>query len=323
MTQAIRTWRGAPLVFEANRGQAEKGYGYLAHGPGYALGITSTGIALVLHRPEPGPEAVPARPDETQQLLSPGAGAASLVEMQLEGSNPEASISGIDAQPGSSNYFIGRDPSKWRRSIPHFNRVKIGDVWPGIDLVFYGSGQQLEYDFAVRARADAGLIRLRTQGAQSVGLDEQGNAILATPAGEVTLRRPVAYQEMKGVRTNVESRFRLRRGRLSIAVGKYDHRRELIVDPVLDYAVSLGGSNGNWGMGLAVDVEGDTYLTGHTCSADFPSTTGNFQTIHTNPSANNCQDAFVLKLDPIASTLIYSDYIGGTGGYQHRVSPRD
>jgi hypothetical protein len=310
-TRPASQFPSMPLEFESNQGQAPSEYAFVAHGPSYSLGISANALSLLLRNSAP----VASLASKLPSRIALPAGEAAQLQLQLADAKPDAAVAGIDEEPGNSNYFIGRDPSKWRTSVAHFSRVKIRDAWPGISLVFYGQLQQLEYDFAVRAGADARLIRLRPRGAQSVRLDEEGDAVLETAAGNVTLRHPVAYQETEGVRTSVDSRFRLQRGLLSIAVGRYDHRRALIIDPVLDYSASLGGSNGNWGMGLAVDATGDTYLTGHTCSADFPSTVGNFQTIHTDPSANYCQDAFVLKLDPTASTLIYSDYIGGANGY--------
>ncbi len=301
-----------PLDFEHNQGQAPAEYTFIAHGPSYALGISATALTLSLHSSPADDGSMSQR----ETSIAPASGTAGQLELRLANANPNAAVTGIDEQPGSSNYFIGRDQTKWRRSIPHFNRVKLAGAYPGIDVVFYGNREQLEYDFAVTSGANPKVIRLEAEGAQSIHLDAAGNAILTTSAGDVMLRRPIAYQSLNGARKPVASRFRLARGKmLAIAVGKYDHRQQLIIDPVLDYAVSLGGSNGNWGMGLAVDTEGDAYLTGHTCSADFPSTVGAFQAIHTDPSANYCQDAFVLKLDPTASTLIYSDYIGGANGY--------
>jgi hypothetical protein len=303
---------GMPLDFERNKGQAPAPYIFVAHGPSYALGISANALSLLLH----GSAAVDTGKSQQANRVMPTAGTVGHLQLQLAGANADASVTGADEQPGSSNYFIGRDRSRWRTSVPHFNRVRIAEAYPGVDVVLYGNRKQLEYDFVVAPDASPKAIRLRPIGAQSVRLDASGNAVLATAAGDVMLRRPVAYQQVNGVREPVESRFRLTRRRMiTVAVGKYDHHQKLVIDPILDYALSLGGSNGNWAMGLAVDATGNTYLTGHTCSADFPSTVGNFQTIHTDPSANYCQDAFVLKLDPTASTLIYSDYIGGANGY--------
>ena len=299
-----------PLDFEANQGQAPPQYAYVAHGPSYALALSSTQIALSLHHP--------ARNGDALQLgaagkLPPPIESTQL-GLQLLGANHDALVTGLDQQAGRSNYFLGNDPSKWHTGIPHFSQVKIAGAYPGIDLVFYGDPQQLEYDFVVAPGADPKLIRLNADGVRSTALSSQGNVILRTGAGNVELKRPVAYQEIDGARSQVSSEFRLRPGHvLQLEVGNYDRRHPLIVDPVLLYSVAIGGSSGNQGVGIDVDASGNTYVTGNSCSADFPTTAGNFQNIQSNPAAKTCQDAIVMKLDPTAKTLIYSDFVGGTG----------
>jgi predicted small secreted protein len=300
-----------PLEFEANRGQAPDRYGYVAHGPTYSLGISASEIALSLH----GPQAV-----SQKNAVSPTAGkqaaeesSVSQLYFRLLGASKAATVAGADPKPGISNYFIGNDPAKWRTNVPHFGTVQIAGAYPGVDLVFYGNPQQLEYDFRVAPGADPGVIRLAANGAHSTVLDRDGNLTLGTAAGDVQLKHPDAYQEIDGARRPVRSEFRLEAANtVQFRVGEYDHSKPLIIDPVLLYAVSIGGSNGNQGVGMDVDAAGNAYVTGNTCSDDFPSTAGNFATIHTNAALRGCQDAFVFKLDPTAKTLIYSDYIGGS-----------
>jgi Beta-propeller repeat len=201
---------------------------------------------------------------------------------------------------------VGRSGSK------HFGGVEIHGMYPGIDLVFYGNPQQLEYDFQVAPGTDLKQIRLDT-GTTSAALDSAGNLVLGTAAGDVQLKHPEAYQVIDGVRKPVESEFRLvARSTIGFEVGSYDRSKPLIIDPVLLYAVSLGGSNGNQAIGMDVDGAGNAYATGNSCSSDFPSTAGTFGTSTTNIEVPYCQDTFVLKLDPTASTLLYSDYIGGS-----------
>jgi hypothetical protein len=299
-----------PLDFELNRGEAPKDFQFVAHGPSYSLGISSSGVALSLHRPAPDKSAA-----NDPSLAAPVAVESSTLRLKLLGALDSSVVTGLDAQPGRSNYFIGNDPAKWRVDIPHFNRVKVAEAYPGIDVVFYGNRQQLEYDFAVAPGADASRIRLQADGAELVKIDPTGNAILETAAGDVELKHPVAYQEFDGVRHPVESAFQIAKGgELHIALGNYDHAHALVIDPILEFSVAIGGSNGNQGIGLTVDSSGDVYVTGNTCSADFPTTSGPFQNIDTNPAAINCQDAFVVKLDPAGATLLYSDFIGGAGG---------
>ncbi|MGB9029079.1 MAG: choice-of-anchor D domain-containing protein, partial [Acidobacteriaceae bacterium] len=281
----------------------------MAHGPTYALGVSSTGLALRLHRP-----AAHAAVQSGAGLSTPEPEEWSELRLRLTGASGSARVAGLDEQPGRSNYFIGNDPAQWHRSVPHFKGVKIAGAYAGVDLVLYGNGQQLEYDFAVAPGADPGRIGLQTDGAEAVAIDAGGNALLRTALGDVELKRPVAYQEVDGRRQPVESGFRLAKGRvLGFEVGKYDRTRPLTIDPVLVYAVSLGGANENTGMGLAFDASGNTYFTGHTCSADFPSTGGAYQTFPNNQASHQCDAAFLIKMDPTGGTLIFSDFIGGTG----------
>ena len=129
-----------PLDFERNRGQAPPGYAFVAHGPSYALGISANGMALTL----------PRRENKSSSLQDPIAlhsVDSSNLELRLVGANNGSQITGLEAQPGRSNYFIGNDPANWRREVPHFGRVKVAAAYPGIDLVFHGDHRQLEYDF--------------------------------------------------------------------------------------------------------------------------------------------------------------------------------
>ncbi len=300
-----------PLDFEANHGQAPNEFKFVAHGPNYALGISAAGMALTTHRQKP--VAAPAQNPTPWETAD-----ASDLELLLAGADSKSEISGLDAQPGRSNYFIGNDPAKWHTNVPHFSRVRVAAVYPGIDLVFYGNRQQLEYDFAVAPGADPDRIRLEARGAQSVRIDGDGNALLHTEAGDVELKRPEAYQEVAGVRQAVKSAYRLIKGHeLAFEVGAYDRSRALTIDPVLEYGVSLGGSNTNWGVGVAVDASGNAYVTGATCANDFPVTAGNFQ--QPPPMTGTtvyvfCNATFVTKIDPTGSTLLYSDFISGTNG---------
>jgi hypothetical protein len=312
--KASNPGRKLPLDFEANRGQAAGQYAFVARGPAYALGLSSTEIALSLNRPR-----------ETAQVGSlpavlggrAGNGTAAVDHAQLHlrliGASKSSPVSGLDQKAGVSNYFIGNDPSKWQTHVPHYGRVKVDRVYPGIDLVFYGNPQELEYDFKVAPGSDPGAIHLAPDGAP-VALDGEGNLVLKTAGGEVELKRPISYQDKNGTRRAVESRFELEADQtIRLALGAYDHSRELVIDPVLSYAAAFGGSFGNQALGMDVDAAGNVYLTGNSCAADFPTTTGSFQNPTTDPASDACQDAFALKLDPTASELIYSDYFGGTG----------
>jgi hypothetical protein len=305
---------GLPLEFEANRGQAPAMYNFNAHGTDYALGIAPAEIAVLLFRPqEAKPKVVPAA-----LHLQTDAGATPMEQLQLHlrllGANPSAAVSGIDRKPGVSNYFIGNDPANWRTQIPHYGRLETAGVYDGIDLVFYGNPEQLEYDFRIAPAADPQAIRLEVGGAASVALDAGGDLVLSTAAGAVRLKRPEAYQQIDRVRKRVRSEFRIAPGGIvRFAMGSYDHSQPLVIDPVLLYSAAMGGTNGNQALGIDVDAGGNTYVTGNSCSTDFPTTAGSDQAYQGNSTSKVCQDAFVLKLDPTASTVIYSDFVGGSG----------
>jgi hypothetical protein len=311
-----------PLEFEANQGQAPAQYQFVAHGPDYSLGISPSEIALSLHRSVDQAKGKMVRAAFHPDTARPSAPVQSLqLHLRLAGANPAATVSGLDRKSGLSNYFIGNDPARWRTNVAHFARVQMANVYPGVDLVFYGNPEQLEYDFRVAPGADPQAIALKPDGSAASSLDAEGNLVLASAAGDVSLKHPEAYQEVDGVRRAISSKFRIGPANtITFELGAYDHTQPLIIDPVLTYGAAFGGSDGSWGVGMDVDAAGNVYVTGNSCSTDFPTTSGNFQKYQPNPALYaHCLEAFVLKLDPTLSTLIYSDYIGGsdntTGGH--------
>jgi hypothetical protein len=231
--------------------------------------------------------------------------------MQLVGSNHTAGMVGVEELPGKSNYFIGKDPANWRTNVPNYRKVAEQGVYPGIDLVYYGTQRQLEYDFLVAPGGDPHVIRLAFQGVGQLRIDPQGNLIARVAGGEVWLHRPSAYQEApNGAKQLVVARY-LIKGRRNVAleVSKHDPRRTLIIDPILAYSTYLGGSSIDSANAIAVAPDGSAFIAGGTFSSDFP-------TAHPlQPNAGGPpdfpQDAFVAKISPDGSTLLYSTYLGG------------
>jgi len=97
--------------------------------------------------------------------------------MKLVGANPAAKVTGLDELPSKSNYFLGKDPKKWRTNVPNYAKVKHQDVYPGVDLVYYGNQGRLEYDFVVAPGADPKAITLAV---------ETGNSQIETRASALT-----------------------------------------------------------------------------------------------------------------------------------------
>jgi hypothetical protein len=304
--QLPQSFGQVPLSFERNAGQTSAQVQYLARGNGYTLFLTRTGAVLSLR-------STPA--DKSSSLVTPTTSSASSpnvdLAMSLIGANPQALVSGLDPQAGISNYLIGKDPSQWHTNVSTYAQVRYQGVYPGVDLVYYGNQQQLEYDFAVAPNASPGVIQLAFQGAQAVTLDSQGDVVLQTAGGDVVERAPVVYQENGGVRQDVAGRYVLEaNGQIGFAVAAYDSTRELIIDPVLSYSSYLGDNGNTSGWGVAVDSAGEAYVFGTTTSPGFPTTPGVYQ--ETDPGSAPC--LFIAKLNASGSALLYSTYLGGTTG---------
>ena len=294
-----------PLSFEANRGQTDPQVKFLSRGGRHVLFLTPTETVLVLTTPKqaakdesPSIRGKPGRPEE---------GTRTVLRMTFTGANPTPRITGLEALPGKANYFIGNDPAKWQTNVPTYAKVRYEELYPGIDLVYYGTHRQLEYDFVVRPGADPSRIALEFTGANRLELDPAGDLVMHTAAGQIRQRKPVIYQEVEGVRKEIPGGYAVRGSQeVGFRVAAYESGRPLVIDPTLDYSTFLGGSSSDQGLGIAVDANGGAYVTGKTSSLDFPTTVGAF-----DMTFGGGTDAFVTKLDPSGSTLVYSAYLGG------------
>jgi Ca2+-binding RTX toxin-like protein len=276
-----------PLSFEANVGQADPEVDFYARGPGYGLFLTGTGASMAL--------------EGTQ------GDAASVLRLAPVGANPAAVARGVQELPGKANYLVGDDPSGWQRNVPTYGRVEFDDVYPGVDLAWYGNEGRPEYDFIVAPGADPSPICMDISGASDLRLEDDGSLVLATPAGEVRQHPPLVYQELDGRHRRVEAGYVLDGDEVSFSLGAYDTGSTLVIDPVLEYSTFLGGSAFDFAAGVAVDPQGNTYLSGSTRSNDFPTVSA------IQPSSGGNADAFVAKISADGSTLLYSTYMGGGG----------
>lgn len=292
-----------PLSFEANRGQTDSRVKYLARGHNYTLFLTEHEAVLTLRSTKPGRAG--------QQPSS------SVLRLHLVGSAATVRITGQSLTGGYSNYFLGNNPRQWHTHIPNYARVRYQQVYPGIDLVYYGHQGELENDFILSPGSNPKSIRIGFVGADGMRVDRSGNLVLKVGAGEVFLRKPRAYQGRGAGRKEIAIHYVLRSGdQVGFGLGAYDHQQDLVIDPVLSYSTYLGGTGGDIGYGIAVDSSGDAYVTGITNSSDFPTTTGAHSAVY---GLNG--DVFVAKIDPagtaatISATpqLVYSTFLGGSG----------
>src|SRR5947209_16249419 len=307
--QAREAYGKVSLIFEANEGQTDPQVNFLQRANGATVFLTPTEAVFALSVPSADAGAATA-----SKLLDPRARAnttaptqTAVLRMQVAGANPQPSVAGLEKQEGIVNYFIGNDPSQWHANIPTFGRVEYTGVYPGVDMVYYGDGGRLEYDFVVQPGADAGQVALKFEGADDLQLDGSGDLRIRTAAGEVRQQKPSVYQEGAGGRQEVECGYVLKGGgEVGFSLGAHDASKKLIIDPVLAYSTYLGGSNADLGNGIAVDSAGNAYVAGQTASTNFPTANAS-----QGKYGGGQNDAFVTKLNASGPALIYSTYLGG------------
>ncbi len=291
-----------PLSFEENRGQTHPSVRFTARGTGYALFLTDTEAVLRVRRPEKrvrdlAPGRPGARPEADRRP-------ADVIRLTLAGAKA-ARLRGERRRSSRAHYIGPRTRSA--TNVPMFAAVRSVQPYPGIDMVYYGKERELEYDFVVHPTADPDQIRLRIQGAAPRVLAD-GSLALRTPAGDLRMAPPVTYQDQAGSRRSVTSSYRMvAADTVGFRVGNYDRRRELVIDPVLLFADYLGGTGFDTALGTAMDATGAVYVTGYTESAEFP------LVAPAQAALSGDADAFVSKLSPDGSLLVYSTFFGGTG----------
>lgn len=286
-----------PLTFEANQGQANPQVKFLSRGRGYTASLTAGGIVLSLRPAEVIPFRSGTRPQSKRS--------SDILQFNLVGAAANPVVIGEDPQPGRVNYFIGNDKSKWRTNVPTFGKVRYKNVYPGIDLVYYGNHRQLEYDFAISPGADSSVIQFEIKGSREIEIDPEGSLVLKTNHGQLRFQSPAIYQESNGSRVPLPGKYVLKRAtRVGFQVANVDPKKPLVIDPVLIYSTYLGGSGNDQPTGIAVDGNGNIYVAGFTDSADFPLATLGSLTSGTD-------HVFVAKFNSTGSNLVYADYIGG------------
>jgi Calx-beta domain/Carboxypeptidase regulatory-like domain/Beta-propeller repeat/CarboxypepD_reg-like domain len=314
-----------PLSFEINKGQIDQPVKFLSRGPGYDLFLTANEAVLRVPKahaqadnakgPAPGkgqtpPVAKRRAPAEADADANVREG--TVLRLKLLGANDTPQVAGQDELPGKVNYFVGNDPAHWRRNIPTYRKAYFKDVYPGIDVVYYGNQQELEYDLIVAAGANPKLIRFNVEGADKVRLDKTGKLLLTLKYGEVSLNKPVIFQlDKNGSRREVKGGYSISGNEVRYKLDSFDSSKPLVIDPVLSYSTLLGSTNNDNAFGIAVDSQGSAYVTGRTDGLNFPTTAGAFKT------TSNRDAVFVTKLDPNGSALVYSTYLSGLNGFSN------
>ena len=268
------------VYFEPNVGQFDPQVRFIARGAKYQAWITDREIVLGLAK-QNGADAVRIR----------------------FGSRTPRTAVGLDQRPGHSNYFVGSDPAKWRRRVANFSRVRLEEVYPGIDVVFYGKNREIEYDFIVKPGADPNAIALDFRGPDQPAFDAEGNVTIAAGNGVFTHRSPVAFQGERKIHASAT----FDHGRLRFRLGAFDASGVVVIDPVLAYSTYVGGSNEDHSSKVATDAAGNAYITGSTASSNFPFTAGSLDT-----SLSGGNDVFIAKMNPAGTGLVYCTFLGGS-----------
>jgi len=305
---ALSAFAALPLSFEPAAPENGLAGAYLARGLNYQFLISPTEAQLVLCKStHPTIEGSLDR----AQLLSSRLDSARVVRMAFLGANLKADASGDRRLPGKVNYLLGDDPSRWRVGAPTFAQVRVDQLYPGIDLVYYGNQQQLEYDFTIAPGADPAVIALRFEGVDRLTVNDQGDLVLGIGADEIRQPRPTVFQVARGQRQPVLGGYRLQDSHtITFEPGVYDHRLPLTIDPTLTYSSYFGGNGNDIAWAVKVSTNG-IYLAGQTLSAQFPfSGPGGLGGL-TNHGGRYNGDGFVAKLDPTGTKMLFFTYLGG------------
>jgi uncharacterized protein (TIGR03437 family) len=272
-----------PLYFEPNQGQAHPGVEFLSRGHGALSYLTDDGAVFTV--------------------------GGSPVKMRLAGSKA-SKPEGMDRLPGISSYFRGQDKSKWRTSIPQFAKVRYRNVYPGIDLVFYGNQGNMEYDFQIAPAADPSSIHIAYEGITRLRLDPNGDLVLSSKSGDIRQRAPKVYQDVDGHRTEIAAAYKLDgRKTVGLALGVYDHSKALIVDPVIQYSTFFGGPGGAGGDGVKVDAAGNVYIA---ATMAIPQSDSNpFSS--TSSEINGPFEGAVIKFSPAQNAILFVAHLGSDG----------
>jgi hypothetical protein len=281
-----------PLWFEARQGTATGQF--TAHGRDATFSVSADGAGFMLRQTD---------------------GTTAEVKIQFIGGQAAAKVTGESELAGKVNYLIGNNLTDWKSGIATFGQVRLENIYPGVDAVFYGNQQKLEYDLNLAAGVNPATIGIRYQGAEKLSVDPQGDLVIGLPGGEVIQHQPLAYQiDAKGMRHEINAKYKILAGKtVQFAVGAYDHSEALVIDPILGYSTFFGGNKAEIGWAIALDGNTNIYIAGRTFSTLVSNGIPFATTLFTNYGGGKLAgDAFVAEFDNSGQTLKYCTYLGGS-----------
>lgn len=243
-----------------------------------------------------------AKPENAERPTKKG----SVVKMALKGAFRAPEIVGEGKLAAYHNYFIGDDPEKWASGVSLYERVRMKNVYDGIDLALYFEGGSLRYDFIVNPGGEPGEVSLAFEGAEKVETTPSGELLLQTRVGVVEHQKLFAYQNVEGRRRKVSCKFVENGGEIKFKTGEYDRSKPLIIDPLI-YSTFIGSTNNDFPFAIQLDAQGAVYVAGQTWLGDYPTTTGAYEETYSGGGS----DIFVTKLNADGDELAYSTFVGG------------
>ncbi|MBI3593710.1 MAG: SBBP repeat-containing protein [Nitrospirae bacterium] len=301
-----------PLSFIQNNGTVQPEVAFFEKGKGHSTYFTQEGIyfnlangSQIVTQNRMAEDRVDGSNDGNQVTF------LKLVPLQA---NKKFQIVAEGEQEGKVNYFIGNDPEKWKRNLSSYQKIVYREIYPGIDIKFYGNNSEMEYDIIVKPGGDLSKIKLAYEGIKNLVLTKNGDLEIELNDGKILQKKPLVYQEIDGKRIELGGKFKILResGKFaySFEVGNFDKKQPLTIDPVLNYSSYLGGNIDDMGLAIALDAGGNIYVTGATTSTVFPLAGHPFQFRLGGIGVH--QDAFVAKFNSTGTALVYSSYLGGS-----------
>ncbi len=267
------TFGRIPVYFEENRGQRHTSARYIVRSANEIGFVIPEGLMLSL--------------------------TGEAIAMRIIDADPNARMAAEGEVGGVANYYLGKRSFV---GLKHYSRVRVSNIRPGIDILYHGNGQSLEYDLVIHPGANPKALRFRFEGGPAPRIADDGDLVFKTAKGELRQHPPRVWQGDKQDQV-IECKYVLSGPQeVRLQLTNYDRSRDLVIDPILSYATFLGGSNPDSVTAIAANSAGNAYVTGWTQSPDFPVTSGTLKDLQT---------AFVTELTADGTGLIYSTYISG------------
>jgi uncharacterized repeat protein (TIGR01451 family) len=299
-----------PLAFEQNEGQTDSRVKFLSRQGGADVLLLPAEAQLHFR------DACKQNVEQAASLFRRSsalarnrpAACSSPLRMKFVGANRGAKITGADSLPGRQNYLLGNNPAKWQTNVPTYRKVAYAEIYTGTNLIFYGNDRELEYDFELAPGADPKAIRISFDKSARLVLRPDGELVVPFNQREIRQRKPIIYQEVSGQRRIINGGYvLLDEHTVGFEVGPYDRSQPLVIDPTIVFSTYLGGAGDDSGSSITRDASGNIYITGSTTSTNFPTQGAAY------PANQGLTDIFVTKINPTATSIIYSTYIGGSG----------